>query len=314
VKLEDGCILDQNAATGKGCYRPRPAIPNCHREVIDVQTPKRLRPAFFTIALLCTAAAAVSPGTAGPAPAVDPALGALLASPERSAPFVARDAARHPVEELSFFGLQPTMSVVELWPGTGYWTEILGPYLAARGHYTVALPKPRADGEDGGLSRWNARVEQQKARFGTILRTTLATGQYDIAPPASADLVVTFRNLHNWMQGGYAEAVLAACFRALKPGGVLGIEDHRARNDRPQDPKAEDGYVRQDYAIALAKQAGFVWVEASEINANPKDTKDWPEGVWTLPPTLALKDKDRERYLAIGEADNFVLKFRKPAP
>jgi predicted methyltransferase len=278
-----------------------------------VQTPKRLCPPVFAIALLCAAATVVRPSAADPAPAIDSTLGALVASPERSAPFVARDGARHPAEELSFFGLRPRMSVVELWPGTGYWTEILGPYLAAQGHYTVALPKPRPDGEDGGLARWTARVEQQKARLGTIVRTTLGAGQYDIAPPGSADLVVTFRNLHNWMQDGYADAVLAACFRALKPGGVLGIEDHRARSDQPQDPKAEDGYVRQDYAIALAKQAGFEFVGASEINANPRDTKNWPEGVWTLPPTLALKDKDRERYLAIGEADNFVLKFRKPA-
>jgi predicted methyltransferase len=264
-------------------------------------------------AVTAVASTAVA-STAAEAPeGIDPALSALIASPERSAPFVARDGARHPAEELAFFGLQPAMSVVELWPGTGYWTEILGPYLAAHGHYTVALPRPRADGEGEGVARWSARVEQQKARLGTIVRTTLGAGQYDIAPPGSADLVVTFRNLHNWMHDGDADKVLAACYQALKPGGILGIEDHRGRSDQPQDPKAEDGYVRQDYAIALAKQAGFEFVGASEINANPRDTKNWPEGVWTLPPTLELKDKDRERYQAIGEADNFVLKFRKPA-
>jgi len=103
-------------------------------------------------------------------------------------------------------------------------------------------------------------------------------------------------------------------FRALKPGGILGLEDHRGRNDLPQDPKANDGYVRQDYTIELAKKAGFEFVGASEINANPRDTKDWPKGVWTLPPTLAMRDKDREKYIAIGEADNYVLKFRKPKP
>jgi predicted methyltransferase len=279
-----------------------------------MHTIKRTCTSVLALAVLCGAGAAHPSTASQPASNIDPALGALIASPERSAPFVARDGARHPAEELSFFGLQPSMSVIELWPGSGYWTEILGPYLAARGHYTVALPKPRADGEDGGLAHWSARVEQQKARLGTIIRTTLGAGQYDIAPPGSADLVVTFRNLHNWMHDGDADKVLAACFQALKPGGILGIEDHRARGDRPQDPKAEDGYVRQDYAITLAKQAGFEFVAASEVNANPRDTKDWPEGVWTLPPTLALKDKDRERYQAIGEADNFVLKFRKPAP
>ncbi|WP_044562795.1 methyltransferase, partial [Azospirillum sp. B4] len=131
-------------------------------------------------------------------------------------------------------------------------------------------------------------------------------------PPGSADLVVTFRNLHNWIGGGYADEALAAFYKALKPGGILGIEDHRASDAQPQDPKATSGYVRQDYAIALARKAGFELVATSEVNANPKDTKDWPEGVWTLPPTLALKEKDRERYQAVGEADNFVLKFRRP--
>jgi predicted methyltransferase len=266
------------------------------------------------IALLCTVGAMAAPAAIDPAPAIDPALSALIAAPERSAPFVARDAARHPAEELTFFGLTPAMTVVELWPGSGYWTEILGPYLAAQGHYYVALPLPHGDEEDGALARWTARVEQQKERLGPIVRTTLDADQFDIAPPGSADLVVTFRNLHNWMGSGYADAVLAACFRALKPGGILGIEAHRARNDQPQDPKAESGYVRQDYAIVLANKAGFQFVGASEINANLKDTKDWPEGVWTLPPTLALGEKDRAHYQAIGEADNFVLKFRKPMP
>ena len=244
---------------------------------------------------------------------VDPQLTALVASPERSPPFVARDAARHPAEELSFFGLQPTMTVVELWPGTGYWTEILGPYLAAKGHYYVAHPVPGNKETDGGVARWAARVARQKDRLGTITQTVLGVDHYDIAPPGSADLVVTFRNLHNWVGDGSADAVLAACLRALKPGGILGIEDHRGRPDQPQDPKADSGYVRQDYAIALVQRAGFELVGSSEINANPKDTKDWVDGVWTLPPVLTQGDKDRARYVAIGEADNFVLKFRKPA-
>jgi predicted methyltransferase len=118
--------------------------------------------------------------------------------------------------------------------------------------------------------------------------------------------------LHNWMKEGSADEVFAAFYRALKPGGVLGIEDHRGRTDAPQDPAAADGYVRQDYAVALAEKAGFVFVGSSEINANPKDTANWPKGVWTLPPTFALGDLDRAKYAAIGEADNFVLKFRKP--
>ncbi len=255
--------------------------------------------------------ATVGLATAAPA-AVDAALTAAIASPARSATAVARDKARHPAEELTFFGLNPTMTVVELWPGGGYWTDILGPYLAGGGHYFVALPAPGNAEEDAGVTRFKARIASEKDRLGTIQFTSLGAGQFDIAPPGSADLVLTFRNIHNWMEDGYAEQALAACFKALKPGGILGMEGHRGRDDVPQDPKAKNGYVRQDYAIALAKKAGFVLVGSSEINANPRDTKDWPQGVWTLPPTLTLGDKDRAKYIAIGEADNFVLKFQKP--
>ncbi|HEY2677327.1 MAG TPA: hypothetical protein VGI65_10175 [Steroidobacteraceae bacterium] len=244
--------------------------------------------------------------------AVDAALATAVASPARSANAVARDKVRHPVEELTFFGLSPAMTVVELWPGGGYWTDILGPYLAKAGRYYVALPAPGNAEEDAGVARFKERINKEKERLGTIQWTTLGNGQFDIAPPGSADLVLTFRNLHNWMEDGYADQALAACFKALKPGGILGIEAHRGRADVPQDPLAKSGYVRQDYAIALAKKAGFVLVGSSEINANPRDTKDWPGGVWTLPPTLTLGDKDRAKYMAIGEADNFVLKFQKP--
>ncbi len=264
---------------------------------------------------LACAAALVSlvMSAAGSAAPVDPELLRAIDSPDRSANFVARDSARHPAEELSFFGVAPSMTVVELWPGGGYWTEILGAYLAAKGHYYVALPPAGNAEEDAGVARWRARVAAQKGRLGAIRETSLGAGHFEIAPAGSADLVLTFRNLHNWMGGGYADEALAACFRALKPGGTLGIEEHRGRTDQPQDPKAANGYVREDYAMALARKAGFEFVASSPINANPKDTKDWVDGVWTLPPTLSQGDKDRARYLAVGEADNFVLKFRKPA-
>ena len=259
------------------------------------------------ISFLATALTAVSSMTAAAA-SVDPALTASITSNQRTESFVARDAARHPAEELTFFGIKS-----ELWPGGGYWTEILAPYLAAHGHYTAALPPNKESGEESAsVAQWHARLAAQAARFGSIHETTLGAGHFDIAPPGSADLVLTFRNLHNWMDGGYAPEALAACLRALKPGGILGIEDHRGRNDQPQDPQAKSGYVRQDYAIALVKKAGFEFVASSEIDANPKDTKDYPKGVWTLPPTLTLGDQDRAKYVAIGEADNFVLKFRKP--
>jgi predicted methyltransferase len=265
----------------------------------------------MALGALCLAAAA-GIAVAKPAPLPDAALTAAVADPARTAAFVARDAARHPAEELAFFGITPKMTVVELWPGGGYWTEILGPYLAKGGTYYVALNAPGDPEEDQGVERWRTRMAAEKARLGTIHETMIGAGHYDIAPPGSADLIVTFRNLHNVMDDGTVDQALAACFKALKPGGILGIEEHRGRNDKPQDPKAKDGYVRQDYAIALAKKAGFTFLASSEINANPKDTKDWVDGVWTLPPTLSQKDKDREKYLAVGEADNFVMTFQKP--
>jgi predicted methyltransferase len=264
--------------------------------------------AMFTLSLITVLGSVVCRAAAG----ADPALVSAVASPARNPTHVARDTARHPVEELTFFGLAPTMTVVELWPGGGYWTDILGPYLAARGHYYISLPAPGNAEEDAGVKRFHDRIVAEKDRLGTLHETTLGKGHVDIAPAGSADLVLTFRNLHNWMEDGFADEALAACFKALKPGGILGIEEHRGRNDQPQDPKGKSGYVRQDYTIALAKKAGFEFVGASEVNANPRDTKDWVDGVWTLPPTLSQKDKDRAKYVAIGEADNFVLKFRKP--
>jgi predicted methyltransferase len=254
--------------------------------------------------MICIGAAAAVP---------DPALTAAVADSSRSTNFVARDGARHPVAELTFFGIRPTMTVVELWPGGGYWTEILGPYLAAGGGtYYASLELAGSTESDQTNARWHTRVASLKSRIGTVHESTLGVGHFDIAPAGSADLILTFRNLHNWMGGGYADKALAACFGALKPGGILGIEEHRGRNDKAQDPKAADGYVREDYTIALARTAGFMLAGKSEINANPKDTKDWVDGVWTLPPTLSQGEKDRAKYVAIGEADNFVLKFRKP--
>lgn len=243
--------------------------------------------------------------------AEDTALAKAVAAPLRSAQFTARDQARHPLQELEFFGIKPNMTVVEIWPSAGYWTEILAPYLHDKGTYYVAAPPAAPGGELGAAARaLQAKLDGDKAAYGNLKQSVFSKGAYDIAPPGSVDMILTFRNLHNWMTMGFADEAMGAFFKALKPGGVLGIEDHRAATDKPQDPTASSGYVREDYAIALAEKAGFKLAAKSEINANPKDPKDGI--VWRLPPTFAFKDKDHDKYAAIGEADNFVLKFVKP--
>jgi len=252
------------------------------------------------------AVAALSPPDAAIRVAVD--------SPSRNANFVARDPARHPYEELKFFGVRPTSTVVEVWPGGGYWTQILAPLLHDQGTYYAAFGPTDGPGEERLFaidSDFKRMLEDKPSIYGKVKITEFGASHPKMAPPGSADFVLTFRNLHNWMGEGTAPAMLAAINRALKPGGILGVEEHRGSSAIPQDPQAVSGYVRQDYAIQMIERAGFKLVASSEINANPRDTKIWPKGVWTLPPVLALKDQDRAKYLAIGEADNFVLKFRK---
>jgi len=261
------------------------------------------------------AAAAVLTAPFHLASAKDAALAEAIAAPHRTPSMVERDKYRKPQAELEFFGIKPTMTVVEIYPGGGYWTEILAPYLHDKGTYYIAIA-PRSAGEGAARSQdnWRKRLDANQAVYGNVKIGDFGGGVFKPAPDGSADLVLTFRNVHNWMEDGTADQAFASFFKALKPGGVLGVEEHRANTDKPQDPKAENGYVREDYTIALAKKAGFNYLGKSEILANPKDTKDYPKGVWTLPPTLALGDKDRAKYLAIGESDNFVLKFQKPIP
>jgi predicted methyltransferase len=276
--------------------------------------PMRAHWAALTLATIL----ALASGVWAPAGAADLTLDSAVANPARSAKFVTRDKARHPLAELTFFGVTPQSTVVEIWPGGGYWTEILAPLLQDHGGYYVALQgKGGSEAADAEADKLNTlfrdKIEADKATYGKLTPTVFGVGQGEIAPPGSADFVLSFRNLHNWLKDGFALEAFAAFYQALKPGGVLGLEDHRGQRDTPQDPKAEDGYVRQDYAIALAEHAGFEFAGSSEINANLKDTANWPKGVWTLPPTFRLGDQDRAKYEAIGEADNFVLKFRKPA-
>jgi predicted methyltransferase len=243
------------------------------------------------------------------------ALQALVAGGQRSDANRARDKYRHPFEVLAFFGVADNSSVIEILPGaSGYWTEILAPYLKAHGRYIAAngdkdSPSSEVQKDNAGFA---AKIAADPNDYDKVEVAEFHPGVKDLAPAGTADFVLTFRNIHNWMAAGTADQAFAAFFKALKPGGILGVEEHRASADQPQDPLAKSGYVRQDYAVALAEKAGFKLLGASEVNANPKDTKDYPAGVWTLPPTYRLKDQDREKYAAIGESDRFVLKFVKP--
>ena len=174
------------------------------------------------------------------------------------------------------------------------------------------VPRGASERAAMAVDNWHKKLADNKAQWGDVKVSEFGRGSYDIAPAGSADLVITSRNVHNWMGQGFSEEAFGAFYKALKPGGILSVEEHRASATQPQDPKAANGYVREDHTIALAEKAGFKLVARSEALANPKDTKDWPKGVWTLPPTLTLGEQDREKYLAIGEADNFLLKFQKP--
>ena len=266
-----------------------------------------MRPALAMVAAAALVAACAS------APVADAELERLARAPHRTPANVARDPHRHPLETLAFFGVRPDSNVVEILPGSaGYYLELLGPYLAAKGRYVAAsrdeLAPPQYLADHQKLL---GRLAAQPDLYGRVAVTKFNAGRHDVAPAGSADFVLTFRNLHNWMERGEVEGALAAFHRALKPGGILGVVDHRGRTDLTQEAQMKSGYVREDEAIRLIERAGFRLVAASEVNANPRDTKDHPAGVWSLPPTYRLKDQDRARYAAIGESDRFTLKFEK---
>ena len=234
-----------------------------------------------------------------------------------------RDAARHPMETLRFFGLQPKMTLVDFWPGSGWYTEIIAPYLKEGGGKYIAAGFPTGEGADPAQAALMAAFEQRfsdRRLYGEIEFTAFGLGTGPVAPGGSADMALFMRGIHAWMAAGIAEKAFADAYAALRPGGVLGVEQHRLAPEEDQDPVAANGYVQEAFVKQLAAEAGFVFVAASEINANERDTKDHPFGVDTLPPQRLTAPRgeapnplfDRSKYDAIGESDRMTLKFRKP--
>jgi predicted methyltransferase len=261
----------------------------------------------FGAAAVLTSACATLP----PAGADQNALRAAAAAPTRTAANLARDTYRHPVETLSFFGVKPSDTVVEIWPGGGWYTEILVPYLAAGGGRYIAAAPERS------LTGVRKLIAAQPAVYGGVQTANfpvLTQAPGTPVAPGSADVVLTFRNVHNWMMGKqpFEAAAFAQMYAMLKPGGTLGVVEHRLPETADAAREKSSGYIRTSTVRRLAEGAGFRLVGQSDINANPRDTADYPDGVWTLPPTYRLGDKDRARYAAIGESDRMTLRFVKP--
>jgi predicted methyltransferase len=285
-------------------------------------TSMRLASALAACAIAATFAFAVN---AQPAPQAMPmasssadtaALDRAIAGPWRNPNNVARDKYRHPRETLSFFGVRANQTVIEITPGAGWYTEILAPMLHDHGHYygivnDPASVKPEARAETNDLNtQLEAKLAMHPDQYVLTQLREIDPAAPVLGPTNSVDVVLTFRNVHNWVMDGNQAAMFKAIFSVLKPGGVLGVTDHRA-NPGPAT-NGKKGYLTEQQVIDYATAAGFVVDAKSEINANPKDTKDYPKGVWTLPPTLTLGEVDKAKYLAIGESDRMTLRFRKP--
>ena len=249
-------------------------------------------------------------------------LAEVLAGDHRSDEIKARDPSRHPAETLAFFGMEPDMAVIEITPSAGWYTQVIAPYIAkGGGTYYAAHIDPNGAPEFmlRGLERFEEMVSDPV--YGDVSIVAHGANVEDMVPEGTVDMVVTFRNIHNWMPRDFAEKSFALMYKALKPGGILGVVEHRASDAEAQDPKAASGYVREDYAIKLIEGAGFEFVASSPVNDNPKDTKDHPFGVWTLPPILSTgrrgqepdENFDQSTVIGIGESDRFTLKFVKPA-
>lgn len=240
-----------------------------------------------------------------------------VASSDRPAQAKVRDEYRHPQQTLRFFGIEPNMTVVEIWPGGGWYTDILAPLLAENGELIAAHFYVESD--EGYYARSLKSFKEKLANYPPYKNITLSAFHpqkaTDIAPAGSVDAVLTFRNVHNWYMGEKEksiEAAFASFYKALKPGGVLGVVDHRLPESADDSAQERSGYMKASVVIAAAEKAGFTLAASSEVNANPLDTTDHPRGVWTLPPSLRLGEENQAHYLAIGESDRMTLKFVKP--
>lgn len=233
----------------------------------------------------------------------------------RSPDYTLRDQARHPQQTLMFFGVESSDHVVEIWPGRGWYTEILAPYLSQSGVYYAAHFADQSPVKYFQRSReqFEKKLKDSPELYANVQLTQFhPPSQVDAGPAGDVDTVLTFRNVHNWLKAGYAEAAFREFFHLLKPGGTLGVVEHRAKPGTSLEDMIESGYVTEAKVIELARDAGFRLESSSEINANPNDDTVHPKGVWTLPPTLRLGDDQREHYVAIGESDRMTLKFKKP--
>jgi predicted methyltransferase len=256
------------------------------------------------LALLPAGAAVAQHAGHMKAKAGDP-IAAAIAAPSRTPANVARDTYRHPAETLAFFGVKPGQTVVEWSPSGGWYTEILAPLLAKSGTFYALQPS------GSYLPKYRDFLAAKPAVYGKV-KVIAYPEEVAKIPAGSVDTVLTFRNVHNMVMGGKEAETFKAFFTMLKPGGTLGVVDHRLPESRDTALEKTSGYLKVSTIKRIAQEAGFEFVGASEVNANPKDTADWPKGVWTLPPTLSQKDVDRDKYLAIGESDRMTLKFRKP--
>lgn len=242
------------------------------------------------------------------------ALDLTLAGSQRTAADRSLDPYRHPKETLLFFGIRPQMRVLEIWPQWGWYTRVIAPLVRGKGGYVAAVvaPDPGSRFLHERLANYHRLLASRPDLYGAVKVVTFPLDGSDAVPPGSVNMALSFGGLHDWMALGSAQQALVTIFRALAPGGVFGVVDNRADPSLPQDPRAKNGYVRQDYAIRMIEAAGFRLVAASEVNANPKDTKNYPTGAWALPPDYRTGNIDRAKYAAIGESDRFTLKFVKP--